>query len=469
MLKDDKVRVRFAPSPTGPLHIGSARTALFNWLFARALGGVFILRIEDTDKERSKAEYEEDIKNSLQWLGLDWDELYRQSDRREIYKEYLERLLEEGRAYWCFCSKEALKAEKDAMLVQGRAPKYSGKCRAVSAKEAKERRDAGEGAVIRFKIPEGEIIFNDIIRGKISFEGELIGDTVIARDLQNPLYNFVVVIDDALMEVTHIIRGEDHISNTPKQVALMEALGFDVPEFAHLPIILNPDRSKMSKRFADTALSEYIERGYAKEAVINFLALLGWHPEGDREIITMEELAREFALERVQKGGAVFNQEKLDWLSSYYFKQMANEEFKALVQKFVPDEWELNEAMIVSVKERIARLEEAKELLQFYFELPDYKGELLIWKDMSIEKVKENLAKAYKLVEKIPDKDFEIDKLERQLLEVIPRESRGEVLWPLRVALSGLKNSPSPFEIMAALGKNESLGRIEIAKEKLPN
>jgi len=467
MMSEAKVRVRFAPSPTGPLHIGSARTALFNWLFARAKGGVFVLRIEDTDRERSKAEFEEDIKSGLQWLGIDWDEIYRQSERTDIYKEYLERLLKEDKAYWCFCSKEELKAEKEAMLAQGLAPKYSGRCRTVSKEESAKRMGGGEDAVIRLKIPEKELAFEDIIREKISFDGALIGDTVIARDLESPLYNFVVVIDDSLMEITHVIRGEDHISNTPKQIALMEALDFSKPKFAHLPIILNPDRSKMSKRFADTALADYIQKGYAKGAVINFLALLGWHPEGDREIINRNELVQEFDLERVQKGGAVFNQEKLDWLSSYYFREMRVGKFKALVQEFLPEGWEPNEAMLLSVRERIARLEEAKDLLRFYFELPDYEAELLSWKDMSTDQVKESLEEARKIVTETPESDFATEKLEKRLLDIISSERRGEILWPLRVSLSGQKNSPSPFEIMAALGKEESLKRIDEAKKKI--
>ena len=355
-----KVRVRFAPSPTGLLHIGSARTALFNWLFARGNGGVYILRIEDTDKERSKKEHEEDILSGLKWLGLDHDEFYRQSERGDVYRKYLEQLLEEGRAYYCFCSKEKLQVEREGMLAEGRAPKYSGTCRGISKLEAQSKKDAGEESVIRLKIPETKISFKDIIRGEITFDGALMGDSVIAKDLDNPLYNFVVVIDDFLAEITHVIRGEDHISNTPRQIALMDALGFEKPKFAHLPIILNPDRSKMSKRFSDTALRDYIDKGYVKEAVINFISLLGWHPEGDREIVSIEDLIREFSLEKVQKSGAVFNQEKLDWLSNLYIRQMDNKTFTDMAKGFIPDNWHLNEAIINSVKERINRFGELK-------------------------------------------------------------------------------------------------------------
>ena len=466
MPDNKKVRVRFAPSPTGPLHIGSARTALFNWLFARGNGGVFILRIEDTDKERSKGEFEEDILSGLKWLGLDHDEFSRQSERGDIYKKYLEQLLQEEKAYYCFCSKEKLQAEKEGMLAEGRAPRYSGTCRTLSKQEAQKKKDAGEGCVIRLKMPETKISFKDIIRGEITFEGALMGDSVIARDLDTPLYNFVVVIDDIWSEITHVIRGEDHISNTPRQIVLMDALGFEKPKFAHLPMILNLDRSKMSKRFADTALREYIQKGYVKEALINFIGLLGWHPEGDREILSIENLVSEFSLEKVQKSGAVFNQEKLDWLSNLYTKQMDNKVFAKIAKDFIPENWELNEAMMNSVKERINRFGELEDLVRFYFELPQYEAALLVWKEMSKGQVKESLEKARGIVEAIPDTDFKTDLLEKTILEAISGESRGEILWPLRVALSGQKNSPSPFEIMAALGKEESLARIDRALTK---
>ena len=461
-----KVRVRFAPSPTGLLHIGSARTALFNWLFARGNGGVYILRSEDTDKERSKKEHEEDILSGLKWLGLDHDEFYRQSERGDVYRKYLEQLLEEGRAYYCFCSKEKLQVEREGMLAEGRAPKYSGTCRGISKLEAQSKKDAGEESVIRLKIPETKISFKDIIRGEITFDGALMGDSVIAKDLDNPLYNFVVVIDDFLAEITHVIRGEDHISNTPRQIALMDALGFEKPKFAHLPIILNPDRSKMSKRFSDTALRDYIDKGYVKEAVINFISLLGWHPEGDREIVSIEDLIREFSLEKVQKSGAVFNQEKLDWLSNLYIRQMDNKTFTDMAKGFIPDNWHLNEAIINSVKERINRFGELKELIHFYFELPEYAAEILSWKRMDADKVKENLNKAKGMVEAISEAEFKTELLEKTILTALSSDNRGEVLWPLRVALSGQKNSPGPFEIMAALGKEESLARIDKALVK---
>ena len=359
-----------------------------------------------------------------------------------------------------------MQVEKEAMLAQGMAPKYSGKCRTLSKKESLERKDAGEECVIRLKIPETKISFKDIIRGEITFDGALIGDSVIARNLDTPLYNFAVVIDDILGEITHVIRGEDHISNTPRQIVLMDALGFDKPKFAHLPMILNPDRSKMSKRFADTALRDYIQNGYIKEALINFIGLLGWHPEGDREVVTIEDLVREFTLEKVQKSGAVFNQEKLDWLSSLYMKQMDNKTFGKMAQSFIPENWNLNEVIMDSVKERINRFSELEELVRFYFELPQYEVTLLSWKGTSKEKVQESLRKTREIVQAIPEKNFKTDLLEKTIIDAISTDNRGEVLWPLRVALSGQKNSPSPFEIMAALGKEESLLRIDGALKK---
>ena len=467
MVDKKKVRVRFAPSPTGPLHIGSARTALFNWIFAKANGGDFILRIEDTDKERSKDEFEEDIKKSLKWLGIEWDEYLKQSDRTEIYKEYLEKLLEDQKAYWCFCSKEELEAERQAMVSQGLASKYSGTCRNLDEDEAEERLEKGESAVIRLKIPDVKISFKDMVRGEITFDGALLGDVIIAKDLESPLYNFVVIIDDVLGEITHVIRGEDHISNTPKQVFLMKVLGFEIPQFAHLPIILNQDRSKMSKRFSDTALSDYIVQGYTREAMFNFLSFLGWHPKDDKDVMSEKEIIKEFDMARVQKGGAAFNQEKLDWLNNQYLKDMKFTQFKEYANGFVPNDWKLTATMIDTIRGRINKLNELEELLGFYFDLPSYSGELLRWKEMNMNSVEESLSEMKNMIDKIPARDFDLVKLEKKILPDIDKESRGEMLWPLRVALSGQKASPSPFEIMGVLGKEEALSRINIALEKI--
>ncbi len=459
-------RVRFAPSPTGPMHIGSARVALFNWLYAKQGGGEFIVRIEDTDKERSKPEFEEDILTGLKWLGLDWDELYRQSERIPIYTEYLKKLLAEKKAYYCFCTEEELEAERQSLLAQGIAPKYSGRCRVLSESQVKEKLNKGGSHVIRFKVPETKVSFKDIVRGNIHFDMGLAGDMVIAKDIEQPLYNFAVVVDDALTKITHVIRGEDHLSNTPKQILVAEALGFELPEFAHLPIILNPDRSKMSKRFSDTALKDYIGNGYLKEALVNFLAFLGWHPKDDTEVMTIGELIKEFDLKRVQKGGAVFNVEKLNWLNGYYLNKLEAKEIMEMSKPFLPKNWKPTEPMISSVRGRIRTLSELKDLVDFYFELPDYHPKTLSFKEMTSESVIANLEKASSIVGEL--KDFDRESLEKAFsLETQP--TRGEMLWPLRVALSGKTASPGPFEIMEALGKEEVLKRIRTAILKTKN
>lgn len=467
MSSKETVRVRFAPSPTGFLHIGGARTALFNWIYAKSKHGAFVLRIEDTDKERSRKEFEKDIVSGLTWLGLEWSEFYRQSERSSMHREHLEKLLNEGWIYYCFCTEKELEEERQAMLSQGLPPKYSGKCRGLEGAETKKRLDRGEGHVLRFKVREAKLEFKDMIRGTITFDTGLIGDFIVARDLDKPLYNFAVVVDDALSNITHVIRGDEHISNTPRQILIMNALGFDVPKFAHLPIILNPDRSKMSKRYADTALREYIKAGYLKEAMVNFLAYLGWHPKEDKEMMSIQEIINEFDLSRVQKGGAVFNAEKLEWLNGQYLQMLHPKEFVDAAEPFLPEGWKLTPEMAASAQTRVKKLSEVKELVDFYFELPAYETGLLRWRDQSLKDTAQNLKGALHMIEKIPNNKFRTDVLEKHLLENIAKERRGDVLWPLRVALSGKKESPSPFEIMEALGKEETLKRIHAAMGKI--
>ena len=297
-----KVRVRFAPSPTGHLHVGNARTALFNWLFARQNSGVMVLRIEDTDVERSEERFEGQLLEDLKWLGLDWDEgpdldgpyaPYRQSDRLEFYRKQAERLLREDKAYLCFCSQEELEREREHALAHQQPPIYSGKCRALDPAESERRRTNGEPAAIRLRIPERPIRFHDIVHGPVEFSNEVVSDPIIVRSSGMPVYNYVVVVDDALMDITHVIRGDDHLSNTPKQVALYEALGWPVPEFAHLSTILGKDRERLSKRHGATSIANFREMGVLPEALMNYLALLGWAPSGGtREIFTPEELKK---------------------------------------------------------------------------------------------------------------------------------------------------------------------------------
>ena len=324
------MRLRFAPSPTGLLHVGNARTALFNWLLARGQGGTFVLRIEDTDAERSTRESEAGILDDLRWLGLDWDEgpdvggvfgPYRQSERLDLYRSYANELIEQGHAYRCFCSAEQLDADRRAALESGRPPQYAGRCRGLDPQAAARRLAAGEPAVVRFRVPQDRTVaFEDLVRGRVEFATDVIGDPVLVRSDGHPAYNFAVVIDDALMRITHVVRGEDHISNTPRQVLLYEALKFEPPVFAHLALVLGPDHTPLSKRHGATSVSEFRARGYLPEALVNYLALLGWSPGGGDEVLPAPELARRFALEKVGHSAAVFDSEKLAWVNRHYLR-----------------------------------------------------------------------------------------------------------------------------------------------------
>lgn len=318
------VVTRFAPSPTGYLHLGNARTAIFSYLFARHHKGKFILRIEDTDRERSTKEYEEMLIEDLKWLGLEWDEMYRQSERLDIYHQYAEKLVEQGHAYPCFCSPEELEKERQEAYQKGIPYRYSGKCRYLTKEEAEELKKKGKPFAIRFRVPDGRVVvFRDLVKGYISINVDDFGDFVIVRSDGMPTYNFVVVVDDALMGVTHVIRGEDHIPNTPKQILIYEALGLKIPEFAHLPVILGPDRSKLSKRHGAVSVRNYREEGYLPEAVFNYLCLLGWSPpEEGREIYSKEELIQIFDLKNVNDSPAVFDVEKLRWMNGVYIREV---------------------------------------------------------------------------------------------------------------------------------------------------
>ena len=382
------MRVRFAPSPTGQLHVGNARTALFNWLLAHGKDGTFILRIEDTDAERSTRESEASILEDLRWLGLDWDEgpdvggvhgPYRQSERLHLYASYANELMIGGNAYSCFCSPARLDEDRKADLAAGRPPKYHGTCRNIPPDDARARIDAGEKPVIRFRIPERvDVTFRDLVRGDVTFSSEVIGDPVLVRSDGRPAYNFAVVIDDALMEITHVIRGEDHISNTPRQVLLYQALGFTPPEFAHLSLVMGPDHTPLSKRHGATSVSEFRERGYLPEALVNYLALIGWSPGGDEELLPIQELARRFALDDVGHSAGVFDQEKLAWMNRHYMKEAAPARLAAeAVRYFVARGYlrrRTDEAMeyLVSVLPMavgsVDRLEEIPERLKFLFE-----------------------------------------------------------------------------------------------------
>jgi len=454
MLSD--VRVRIAPSPTGSLHVGTARTALFNWLFAKKHNGKFILRIEDTDLERSDSKYEEDAIKGLEWLGLTWDEgPFRQSERSDIYERYIKVLLEKDLLYHCFCTEEELADEREALLSQGLPPKYSGKCYSLPHDEIKNRLDRGEPSVLRLRTPRTTISFKDIIRGDVAFDTSLIGDIVIARDERTPLYHLAVVIDDKEMKISHVIRGEDHIPNTPKQIIIQEALGFNRPKYAHLPLILDRNRSKLSKRYAATAIDKYRQQGYLPEALINFLLLLGWHPQDDREIFNREEMIHIFELERTQKGGAVFDLTKFNWINTQHIRKLSD---RQLVEKLHLKPTEMNFKIASLFKDRLEKLSDFKDLAEFFYELPDYPPQLLIWKDGNKESSQQYLEMIHRLGEGIS---------EAKIQALAERFGKGDILWPFRVALSGKEGSPGPFEIMDILGVEKTLKRVKIAIDKL--
>lgn len=382
------MRVRFAPSPTGQLHVGNVRTALFNWLLARGSGGTFVLRIEDTDVARSTRESERAILDDLEWMGLTWDEgvgkggdhgPYRQSERLHVYRAHVVELMAKGLAYRCFCPAEQLEMDRYNALRERRPPRYVGRCRDLSPQEARRRAESGEPAAIRFRIPDHrEVTFPDLVRGDVSFETDVMGDPVIVRSEGVPAYNFAVVIDDALMEITHVVRGEDHISNTPRQILMYEAFGWTPPKFAHLPMVLGPDHGLLSKRHGATSVAEFRAHGYLPEAFANYLALLGWSPGEGQEIVPIEELARRFRLEQVGHSAGVFDVEKLAWVNRHYLKGAAPERLVRLTLPFLiaqgwvtdatPDVAQFLESVVPLAAASVDRLDQAPARLRFLFD-----------------------------------------------------------------------------------------------------
>lgn len=494
MTKNNKIITRVAPSPTGQLHIGSARTALFNYLFAKKNNGKYIIRIEDTDIERSKPEFEKDIFDGLEWLGISSgpNEKFNQSKRFAIYQKYLDKLIERGSAYKCFCSQEELDQNREEKKREGSPPIYSGKC--FNLRREKET----DNFVIRLRVntEEKEIVFNDLIRGKIKINKDLIGDFVIAKVKENkifPLYNFVVVVDDYEMGISHIIRGEDHIPNTPKQILIQKALDFNTPQYAHLPLILAPDKSKMSKRSGATSLISYKEDGYLPEALINFMAFLGWNPKDEREFFTIEELIKEFSIENIQKSGAVFNIEKLDHINSYYIRKKKISELTALCQPYliktglISDKKKVDSTYlekIISIhQERLKKLSEISEMTEYFFKSSlDYQKEMFAWKATDKENTIKSLEFTKDLIyDKIREEEFNEENIKKIFFAAIPQfnksiglsdkdlNDKGYILWPFRVALTAKKASSGPFEIAEILGKKEVLKRVNAAINFLSN
>ncbi len=501
-----KKRVRFAPSPTGLFHVGSARIALANYLFARKNKGVFVLRIEDTDKERSKKEYEENIIDCLQWLGIEFDEglgrgdygPYRQSERS--YDKYIKELIDKGKAYYCFCSKEELDSIREKQEEAGETPRYPGTCRDLSSEKAEEKIKSGSDYVIRMRVGDKKVSFRDRVRGLIEFDGSLIEDFVIAKDEERPLYNLACVIDDHEMKVTDVIRGEDHISNTPKQILIAEALDFKRVNYAHLPLILAPDKSKLSKRFGAVSVSEYRKEGFLPEALVNFLALLGWSPGDDREFFTMEELIDEFSLERCKKAGAVFNKKKLEHINTLHLKEATGERLALLSIPFwieagyinpVYEEDQYPPAMgakgiktgyrtedgrkygfdalkeiAEEHKDRISKVAEIVDHTGYFFKQPKADFDLLQWKEMTSEELGDVIDKSIEVIDNI--KNWEKEEVKDKLLQKANQfEDRGRFLWPLRAALTGEKASAGPLEVTYILGREEAIGRLKKAKDNL--
>ena len=471
----EKVRVRMAPSPTGALHVGSAHTALFNYLFARSKGGVFVLRIEDTDRARSSKEWEEDILNSLLWLGINWDEgPYRQSERSGIYREYIRKMLERGSAFYCWHTKDELMAEDERQKANKEAPRHRCEYRDLDISSDTEKI---KRAVIRFKNNgAGTIGISDAVKGEVVFDVELLGDFSIAKSLDEALYNFAVVIDDYEMNITHVIRGEDHISNTPKQLLVQRALGIEPPMYAHIPLILGSDKSKLSKRHGATAVLEYRDMGYLPEALFNFLAILGWRADDDeKEIMSADEIISKFHIKNLQTSPAIFDIEKLNWMNAEYIRMMSLTEFTESTLPYLVNAGFINEnidraylqKVVALEKNRIKKLSEIVEASKFIFTDIDYKPELLVWRKATSADVKPMLEKVHELLYPMDARTWTKENLESILMPAAKQVGdRGKLLWPLRAALTGREASPGPFEIMEVLGKEKVLTRLRTGIEK---
>lgn len=465
-----QVRVRFAPSPTGFLHIGGVRTALFNWLFARQQKGTFILRIEDTDRSRSTDESIQAIIDGMTWVGLDWDEgPFRQTERIDLYRSHAMKLLERGQAYWCVCKAEELEARRKEAEAKGLSPRYDSRCRSLGITKPTD------DAALRFKAPqEGQTVVDDLIKGKIVFDNNVLDDLIILRSNGYPTYNFSVVVDDALMNITHVVRGDDHLTNTPRQVPIFEALGFSVPRFGHLPMILGSDKARLSKRHGATSIMAYKDMGYLSDAMVNYLARLGWS-YGDQELFTRQELIEKFSWKNVQTSAAVFNPDKLLWLNAEYIKtspprQVAEAlvpllenaglqaEFSAVSQNWLSQ-------LVVLVKERAKTLVEMVEWVKPYF------GEAVMFEEEAARKfltpaIAPMLGRLLKGFEAIPS--FSKQEWEEAFRKVVEEEAikMGQLAQPVRVALTGRTASPGLFEVMEVLGRERTLARLRAGMER---
>ncbi len=471
------VRVRFAPSPTGLLHLGNARTALFNFLFARQTGGTFILRLEDTDRERSTPEAEKAVLEDLRWLGLEWDEgperpgdfgPYRQSERLETYRRYAMNLLEKGNAYRCYCTDEELEEKRQRSLAKGIPPMYDGRCRNLKPEEEQSFIRSGRPASIRFRVNARSAEFQDLVKGAMSFDGRKMGDFVILRSDRVASYNFAVVIDDARMEVTHVIRGEDHLANTARQVLVYQSLGFIPPQFAHLSMILGPDRTPLSKRHGATSVAHFRETGYLPEGLVNYLALLGWSPEDGQEICSLEELIKKFSLERLSRSPAVFDPEKLNWMNRAHLKAFHGEKALALALPYlpysggrlegIPKSWLM--AALEAVWGEVDTLSQLPERLRFFFDegwTLEPEAQTLLAKEEP-QRVIRGLREELRSVEEVGPENY------RALLAGLAKRvglTGRNLYMPLRAALTGRTQGPELEKVFLLLGKEKILKRVD--------
>ena len=479
MMSDRQLRVRFAPSPTGPLHIGGARSALFNWLLAKRSGGKFILRVEDTDLERSSRQSEEAIKEALRWLGLDWDEgidiggpgaPYRQTERLELYREYTQQLLSSGKAYYCYCTDEELDAERKALAHKGQMPRYLGRCRDLTPEQVREFEQQGRKPTVRFRVPADEqIVVDDLVRSRVVFESNGIGDFVIVKSDGIPTYNYAVVVDDALMEITHVVRGEEHLSNTPRQILIYQALGWEMPKFGHVSLILGKDRSKMSKRHGTTSVEQYRKQGYLPSGLINFLALLGWSPSGEQELFSLEELVGLFSLDHAAKNPAVFDVDKLNWINAQHIKRLNDEQlyeltFSHLIESGLLLEDVYERSWLVSVvataRDHVSYLAQVPDYVRLYFE-----DAVVFENDEAMQVLAAD--SAVKVLELFKAKVAAADDLSpaavKELLKSLVKESGfagKQVYMPVRVALTGQMHGPELVQIISLLGAQRVLKRL---------
>ena len=479
MSENQSIRFRFAPSPTGFLHIGNLRSALFGYLLAKSQGGQFILRIEDTDQKREVEGAVESLVSICSWMGIEFDEgpktggdygPYIQTERLAIYKQQVDILLAQDKAYHCFCGEERLTTMRAEQEAKKLPPRYDRLCRNLTQEEVEKKLAAGESYVIRQKMPlEGDVLVYDELRGEIKFPAIDLDDHVLIKSNGIPTYQFASVVDDHLMNISHVTRGDEWLPSFPKNILLYQAFGWTPPKFIHFPLILNKTGGKLSKRQGDVFVEQYRDKGYLPEAILNFCVLLGWHPKGDKEILTMAEIKKEFSLSGLGSSPAVFDSEKLDYLNGYYIRQKSITELTELCRPYLEVSPDKLEKYVVLAQERMKKLDDIKELSAPLLSLTDYDASLLLWKELTIEAALANLTELSSKLSSIDENNWQIKKLETEIISWIKERvgKNGDYLWPLRVALSGLKDSPSPFELAWALGKEEALARLQIAIRKI--